>query len=450
MPSERPTLESTAGAGPVAEALCIGDELLSGDTVNGNAAFLGTRARSLGVPLVRVATVRDRVEEIVEAVRAAADRCDVLFVSGGLGPTTDDLTTEALAAAAGVPLERDEAALQRLADKFRRFARAMPEANHKQADFPRGAEVLANPIGTAEGFALGLGRATAFVMPGVPRELQRMTIEQVEPRVRARFGLAPVRRRMYRVLGLGESALAEKVEPIVASARARSVGLAAMFLHYRAAMPEVTVVLEATADAHGNAASDEELLGFDAALFDALAPGLYGVGEADLATRLIDALRRAGLRIAFAESCTGGLAASTVAAIPGASDVLLGGVVAYDDRIKREVLGVPADVLAAHGAVSEPVARALAEGVRRVMGSDLGVGITGIAGPGGGTAEKPVGTVHVAIADAEITKHLRLQLRGDRGTVQRASALWSLKLAWDRLVARGLAGVAPLDPIPRE
>jgi nicotinamide-nucleotide amidase len=450
MPGHSRDVGRDAGAGPVAEALCIGDELLSGDTVNGNAAFLGTRARSLGVPLVRVATVRDRVGEIVEAVRAAADRCDVLFVSGGLGPTTDDLTTEALAAAAGVPLVRDDAALERLADKFRRFARAMPEANHKQADFPQGAEVLANPIGTAEGFALALGRATAFVMPGVPRELQRMTIEQVEPRVRARFGLAAVRRRVYRVLGLGESALAEKVEPIVAAHRTRSAGLAALFLHYRAAMPEVTVVLEATADAQGNAASDDELVAFDAPLFDALAPGLYGVGEADLATRSIDALRRAGLRVAFAESCTGGLAAATVAAIPGASDVLLGGVVAYDDRIKRDVLGVPADALAHHGAVSEPVARALAEGVRRVMGSDLGVGITGIAGPGGGTAEKPVGTVHIAIADAEITRHLRLQLRGDRGTVQRASALWSLKLAWDRLVARGLASVAPLEPIPRE
>ncbi|HET6582026.1 MAG TPA: molybdopterin-binding protein, partial [Nannocystaceae bacterium] len=163
--------------------LCIGDELLAGDTVNGNAAFLGTRARALGMPLVRVVTVRDRVDEIVEAARAAAARCDVLFTSGGLGPTTDDLTTAALAAAAGVPLVRDEAALARLAEKFRRFARSMPEANHKQADFPQGADVLANPIGTAEGFAMQLGRAGArtcrvFVMPGVPRELRRMTIDE--------------------------------------------------------------------------------------------------------------------------------------------------------------------------------------------------------------------------------------------------------------------------------
>lgn len=446
-------------SGPIAEVLCIGDELLAGDTVNGNAAFLGTRARGLGMPLVRVVTVRDRVDEIVEAARAAAGRCDVLFTSGGLGPTTDDLTTAALAAAAEIPLVRDEAALARLAEKFQRFARAMPEANHKQADFPRGADVLANPIGTAEGFAVQLGRATVYVMPGVPRELRRMMIEEVEPRLHARFGLSPIRRRVYRVLGLGESAIAEKIEPIVRAQRAESPGLAAMFLHYRAAMPEVLVVLEATLDANGAAASEDELAAFDAPLSAALAPGLYGIGDADLATRVVDAARAGGLHLAFAESCTGGLAAATIAAVPGASDVLLGGVVAYDNRIKQEVLGVPADVLAQHGAVSEPVARALAEGVRRVLGSDLGVGITGIAGPvardrpvrpGGGTSEKPVGTVHIAVADAEITRHLRLQLRGDRGTVQRAAALWSIKLAWDRLGVRGLARVAPHDPLPLE
>jgi len=423
---------------------------LSGDTVNTNAAFVGARCRSLGVPLVYVATVRDRVDEIVAAVRSAAARCDVLLVSGGLGPTTDDLTTEAVAAAADRPLVRDDAALARLREKFRRFGRPMPDANHKQADFPAGADVLANPIGTAEGFAVALDRCTVFVMPGVPRELRRMMVEQVEPRVRRDWSLASVRRRMYRVLGLGESALAERIEPIVRDARKQSPGLAAMFLHYRAAMPEVLVVLEATHDAEGRAATDDELASFDAPFAQALAPGLYGIGEADLATRLVDALRRGNLRIALAESCTGGLAAATIAAVPGASDVLDGGVVAYDNRIKHDVLDVSEDVLATHGAVSEPVARALAEGVRRRLGSDLGVGITGIAGPGGGTPEKPVGTVHVAITDGDRTRHLRLQLRGDRGTVQRAAALWSLKLAWDRLGERGLAGIVPLDPIPLE
>ncbi|HET6582027.1 MAG TPA: nicotinamide-nucleotide amidohydrolase family protein, partial [Nannocystaceae bacterium] len=271
-----------------------------------------------------------------------------------------------------------------------------------------------------------------------------------EPRLRAQFGLAPVRRRVYRVLGLGESALAEILEPIVLRRRAESPGLAAMFVHYRAAMPEVLVVLEATPDAQGRAATDDELATFDDELASALAPALYGIGDADLATRVVAAARTGGVHLGFAESCTGGLAAATIAAVPGASDVLLGGVVAYDNRIKHEVLGVPADVLARHGAVSEPVARALAEGVRRVLGSDLGVGITGIAGPGGGTSEKPVGTVHIAVADAEITRHLRLQLRGDRGTVQRAAALWSIKLAWDRLGQRGLARVAPHDPLPLE
>jgi nicotinamide-nucleotide amidase len=440
--SDRPTPRHAY----VAEALSIGDELLSGDTVNTNATFLGQRARALGLVLQHVATVRDRHDEIVAAVRAAAERCDVLLVSGGLGPTTDDLTTVALADAAGCAIVRDPEALARLAEKFRRFAREMPEANHKQADLPAGAQWLPNPIGTAEGFAVELGRCIAFAMPGVPRELRRMTLEQVEPRVRERLALRPIARRVYRLLGIGESAVAERVEPIVAAARARSPGLAATFIHYRAAMPEVTVILEGTRDDEGHAASPAELEALDAELVPALAPGIYGIGEADLAARVITALRAAGKRLACAESCTGGLTGALLTAVPGASECFDGGIVAYDDRIKRALLGVEPGLLAEHGAVSEPVARAMAEGARRSLGSDLAVAITGIAGPGGGTAEKPVGTVHIAVADGERTTHLRLQLRGDRGIVQRSAALWAIKLVWDRLHADGLAPIQAHEP----
>jgi nicotinamide-nucleotide amidase len=434
----------TAPAPATAHLLCIGDELLFGDTVNTNAAVLGRRCHALGLVVRHAATVRDRVEEIVAALHAAANDADVCLVCGGLGPTSDDLTTEAVATAAGVPLERDAAALERLEAKFRAIGRPMADTNRKQADFPRGAEILANPIGSAEGFALALprtgeGACDVFVMPGVPRELKQMMIEQVEPRLLGRADLRPVPRRIYRVLGMGESAVAQRIASVLEQARARSAGLAAMFVHYRASMPEVQIALEATADPDGAQATAIELASLDEAMARALEPGLFGIGTADLAPRLLAVLRRAGLRIGTAESCTAGGIAARLGAVAGASDCLDGGIVAYDNRIKRDLLGVSEDDLRTHGAVSEVVARAMAEGARKALGSDLCVAVTGIAGPTGGTPEKPVGTVDFAVADEGGTEYRRLLLRGDRGTVQRATELWALKLVWDRLRARGHA-----------
>ena len=435
---------------PTATLLCIGDELLSGDTVNTNAAYLGRRCRALGVVVHHATVVRDRIDEIVSALQAAANDANVCLLSGGLGPTTDDLTTEAIAHAAGVELERDAEALERLEAKFRAFGRPMPDANRKQADFPHGAEILANPIGTAEGFTLALprsggGTCHVFVMPGVPREMKKMMVEQIEPRLRSWLDLQPIPRRIYRVLGMGESAVAQRIEPVLEQARTRSPGLAAMFVHYRAAMPQVQIILEATPSSGGTQATAEELASLDEPMQVALAPGLFGMGNAELAPRLLAALRSAGLRIGTAESCTAGGIAARLAAIPGASDCLDGGIIAYDNRIKREHLGVTQADLDTHGAVSEIVVRAMAEGARKALGSDLCVAVTGIAGPTGATAEKPVGTVHFAICDADGTEHRQLLLRGDRGTVQHATELWALKLVWDRLHARGHASIGEMS-----
>jgi nicotinamide-nucleotide amidase len=270
-------------------------------------------------------------------------------------------------------------------------------------------------------------------MPGVPRELHQMMRDEVEPIVRARFGAVPVARRIWRVLGLGESAVAERVEPVIARARASSPGLRAAFVHYRASMPEITVIVEALVDEQGMAAGEDELATLDGPLAAALAPAFYGVGEADLPTRVVGALAAAGKSVALAESCTAGAAAAALGRVPGASACLRGAIVAYDDAVKVDLLGVPGDLLAREGAVSEPVARAMAEGARRSLKTDVAAAITGIAGPTGGSADKPVGTVHVAVADADSTRHLRLHLRGDRGMVQRAAALWALKLIFDRL-----------------
>lgn len=426
--------------------LTVGDELLAGDIVDGNKARLATTARALGLEVRRAVSVRDRMDEIVAALREAAAHAHVCLVSGGLGPTTDDLTTAAVAEAADRPLRRDPDAVLRLEEKFRRFGVAtMPPANLKQADFPEGAEILPNPIGSAEGLRCELPGPLAcqvFVMPGVPHELERMLAEQVVPRVRERFTLRAVPRRVYRMIGLGESAIAARVEPLVDRARERSPGLAAVYVHYRAHMPQVSVALEATPGPHDGAqATMDELATLDAEMIEALAPAIYGIGEADLPVRIVTALTAAGLTFASAESCTGGGLGALVTSISGSSACFRGGIISYDDDVKQRLLGVPADMLAAHGAVSEPVARAMALGARRQLQSDLAAGITGIAGPGGGSPDKPVGTVHIAIADGEETSHKALLLRGTRGIVQGASALWALKLLWDRLVARGLASV---------
>jgi nicotinamide-nucleotide amidase len=428
-----------------AQILTVGDELLSGDTVNSNLAFLGERCRRLGVEVVRALSVRDRIDEIVAALREAA-AVDLCLVSGGLGPTSDDLTADAVARACGVGLVRDPGSVAAIEALFLAHGRRMPDINRKQADFPAGAEVLENPIGTAPGFSIAVpGGCLVACMPGVPREMKKMMVEQVEPRLRRRFALPEIPRRVYRVVGRGESAIAVEIEPIIAEARRGSPGLEAVYLHYRAATPQVLLVLEGLAGAGGARATAAELQGLDAPFSRALAPALVGIGEAELELRVLHACRAAGLWLATAESCTGGQLAGRLTAIAGSSAAFRGGVVAYDNAVKTEVLGVPAEVIAAHGAVSEPVARALAEGARRLLRADIAVGITGIAGPGGATPDKPVGTVDVAVADAEGCTYKRLALFGDRALIQHSAAVWALKLVWDRLVARGLAKVEEND-----
>lgn len=435
-----------------AQILTIGDELLSGDTVNSNLAFLGERCRRLGISVIRAVSVRDRIDEIVAALADVARWADLCLVSGGLGPTSDDLTAEAVALACGVPLVRHAQAEADLVAHFARFNRPMPEINRKQADLPEGADMLANPIGSAPGFAVHLpnsadpGRSCwVACTPGVPREMRRMMLEQIEPRLQRSFELPAVHRRMYRVIGRGESAIAVDVEPIVAEARRRSPGLANLYLHYRAAAPQVLIIAEGTPGPDGARASDEELAGLDAPLQQALQPVLYGLGEADLAARVVAALTRAGKTVASAESCTGGRVGALLTEVAGASACYHGGVIAYDNRVKEGVLGVSSADLAAHGAVSEPVARAMAAGARRTLGTDFAVATTGVAGPGGGSPEKPVGTVDIAVADAEGITYKRLQLHGERALIQQVSAQWALKLLWDRLVERGLAAVEVMD-----
>lgn len=435
-----------------AQILTVGDELLCGDTINSNLAYLGERCRRLGITVIRAVSVRDRVGEIVAALKDAAGWADLCLVSGGLGPTSDDLTAEAVAAACGVGLVRNEDAVAVMTEMFARFGRPMPEINRKQADLPAGADMLVNPIGTAPGFAAWLPnpaevgrRCLVACMPGVPREMRRMMAEQIEPRVRQAFELPAVYRRVYRAIGRGESAIAVDIEPIITAARTRSPGLAALYLHYRAAAPQVLVVVEGTPGPNGERATAEELAALDREILPALSPAVYGIGEADVAARLIAALARSGQTFGTAESCTGGRVGALCTAVAGASAVYLGGVIAYHNDIKVRLLGVDQAALDAHGAVSEPVARAMADGARRALGTDFAVAVTGIAGPGGGTEEKPIGTVDIAVADAGGTTYKRLKLFGERALIQHVASTWALKLVWDRMVELGLAETAAMD-----
>jgi nicotinamide-nucleotide amidase len=373
-----------------AEILTIGDELLRGEIVDSNKSFLSDRLLSLDIETHYHASVRDDPPAMIDAFLRAAERSDVVLVSGGLGPTRDDLTSEVLAKAFGLAHELDEAALETIRAFFRSVDREMTENNASQALFPAGSDVLANPIGTAPGFALEQGGAVFFCMPGVPRELYRMMDEQVLPRVarRAGGGAQAVRARLLRTFGMGESTLDAELADIAASGD--------VSLGFRTSFPDnyLRPLARGASEAEAEAKLDE----ICDAIRDRLGPLVYGEGDDSMEKVVGRLLAEQGRTIAVAESCTGGLIAERITDVPGSSGYFLGGVVAYANSAKQDLLGVPADVLETHGAVSDATVRAMAEGVRRRFGADIGVATTGISGPDGGSDEKPVGLVHLALA----------------------------------------------------
>jgi len=427
-----------------AAIISIGDELLCGDIVDTNLAEIARALRQRGVVVQRAFSVPDQVDAISGALRAALAAADRCIVTGGLGPTSDDLTAAAVAAACDLPLVRHPDAEAQVIAYFAARGRGVDETQLRQANLPQGAAVLANPIGSAPGFACALGRGEVICLPGVPREMRALLAERVLPRLAQAGRLRPSARRIYRTLGLGEADLAAHIEPIAAAAR-DTPALRQLVVHYRVAAPEVFVTLEAGHNADNDA--DAALRQLDAPMRARLGGVLYGIGEAELNLRIGRALAEHGLRLAAAESCTGGRVAAQITAVAGSSAYFHGGVVAYDNAIKTALLGVPEATLAAHGAVSEATARSMAEGLLRSFAghAELAVAITGIAGPGGGSLDKPVGTVDFAVADDAGTLHRRLHLRGDRQTIQHIAAMWALRLVWDRLVERGLAQVQELD-----
>jgi nicotinamide-nucleotide amidase len=376
--------------GKVAEVVSVGTELLMGQIVNTNAQFLAQALARHGVEHYFQTTVGDNLDRLVACLRQALGRSDLVVTIGGLGPTADDLTKEAVAAAVGVGMRLDEGIWEGIARRFRRRGQEPTPNNRRQAELPEGAIPIPNPHGTAPGVLLEAAGGTIVCLPGPPREFQPLVRDFLEPWLEGWVGgdRQVLQSRLLRVGGLGESAVEHRLADLMAAANPTVAPYAKP--------GEVHLRLTARAGTPEEAAG--MLAPVEAEIRRRLDPWVFGADGEDIEQAVGQLLRERRLTLAVAESCTGGLLAGRITAVPGASDYFLLGVTPYDNRFKVAAAGVDPDVLAREGAVSEAVARQLAEGVRRLAGSDLGLGVTGIAGPGGGSAEKPVGTVWLALA----------------------------------------------------
>jgi competence/damage-inducible protein CinA-like protein len=399
------------------EVVTIGTELLLGYTLDSNGAELGRALAAAGVEIVRRTTVADRPDAIRAAVGDALQRTGFVVTTGGLGPTRDDETKTVVAEMLGRRLVLDADLLAALEARFRRMGRSpMPVANRSQAYVPEGATVLPNPRGTAPGLWVeDSGGRTAVMLPGVPREMRGLLVEEVLPRLLRRAGGAAsvIRSRTVRTTGVPESALAERIGSIEDT-------IAPLTLAY---LPSpLGVDLRITAWGLGPEEADTRLSHAAHRLAQLAGEHCYGDDGADLAMVVLEALRKGRHRLSIAESCTGGLIAARITAIPGASDTFIGGVVAYADAVKTGMLSVPLATITAHGAVSEETVRAMAEGAQRRFAVDCSVAVTGIAGPSGGTPDKPVGTVWMAARVDADTRTVRRVFPGDRDEIRARAA----------------------------
>jgi nicotinamide-nucleotide amidase len=430
----------------IAEIITIGDELLRGEIIDSNKSRIAQRLLLLDLECRYQVSVLDDPADMQDAFRRAAGRSDLVLVSGGLGPTRDDITTEVMAETFGLDLELDQLSLTAIEAFFARFGREMAEVNRKQAFFPTAAEILENPVGTAPGFSIRAGGAVFYAMPGVPRELDLMMDEQVLPRIEKELlgGIVDaahgerqvVRAVMLRTFGMGESTLEAELMDL---ARDGEVALG-----FRTSFPDN--FLRPVARAKTAEEADARIAQVAGAIRARLGPIVYGEGEETMESVVGRLLREAGLSVSTAESCTGGLIAERLTDVPGSSAYFRGGIVAYSNAAKASLLGVSETVLKEHGAVSEPVVRAMAEAVRRRFGSDFGVATSGISGPDGGTPEKPVGLVWLALSFARPTDRVGAD---DSETEAPKTHAASFVFQVDRSRHRSLTAQVALDWIRR-
>ena len=382
-----------------------GDELVSGRIQDTNASWVCGELWDAGIEVLGMRTVPDSEQRIKECLEEVSARAEVIICTGGLGPTDDDLTARAAAAAAGRPLVEDMEALASMEAHYAGRGRAVPGRSRKMALLPESAEALRNRLGSAPGFRMELNGSVLFFLPGVPEEMRRMFEEEVSPRLPLPSAKTVVE---LGTMGLAESLLAERLDGL------EHGGLQ---LGYVATRRGNTVKLRFSGEPDGAVIQEAERR---------LGKSLFGRGCTDLAAAVGAALARRGETLALAESCTAGSLAAWVASVPGASRYLLEGAVVYSNAAKIRACGVEADTISEHGAVSRPVALQLASGIRNAAGSDWGIGITGIAGPGGGSPGKPVGTVHVSVAGTEALEHRAFRFHGTRSQIMDSSAAHAL------------------------
>jgi nicotinamide-nucleotide amidase len=382
-----------------AEIITIGTEMLLGDLVDTNTAWLSARLAALGVGVYRHTTIGDNRERIVGALKEAASRADLVITTGGLGPTSDDLTNECLAAVTGRDMVEYPEAREHVDEMFRKFGREPTPNNYKQALFPEGTELIPNPLGTAMGALLETEGTVFATLPGVPPEMKRMFEETLEPLIRARSDGSIISRTLW-FAGIGESALAEQVQDFLDATDPTVAPLAG----------QGKVRLRITTRAATQEEAEERIAPVEEEILSRLGAYYFGEDDETLESAVGRLLKERGETLALAESCTGGLLAKRLTDIAGSSAFLEEGLVTYSNESKERLLGVQREMLLEHGAVSEPVARKMAEGARKIAGTDYGLSVTGIAGPDGGTEEKPVGLVFVGLSDAEGTFAERLDL----------------------------------------
>lgn len=413
----------------IAEIVSVGTELLLGQITDTNAAYLGRTLAGLGVDLYYKSTVGDNEARILATLARARERSDLVITSGGIGPTEDDLTKECMAAAFGVDLVMDEPSLEQLRAFFARRGMKMPERNAKQAlrfNHP-GARMLPNPNGTAPGALLDADGKVAICLPGPPNELVPMVENYVVPYLTERLSGSRqyLVTRVFRLIGIGESAAEEVVRDLIRGANPTLAPLA----------HTGEVHLRAVAKAPSRAEGEALLAPLEAELRRRLGQHLYGIDETTLEAAVVQQLVEHGATVAVAESCTGGLLGGRLTNVPGSSAAFVGGVISYTNELKERLLGVQPEVLREHGAVSSTVAEAMARGARSRLGSDYAVSITGVAGPEGGTATKPVGLVYIGVVGPRVARVVECHFIGVRADIRQRATQQALQLLREALLS---------------
>jgi len=408
-----------------AEIIAIGSELLAADRTDTNSLWLTEKLNNIGIEVKLKTIVGDDDARLEEAIKDATRRSKVVITTGGLGPTEDDITRKVAARALGRRLLLDETILAELRERFLSFGHVMPERNSRQAMVIEKAEVLTNPNGSAPGMFIEHGGVAIVLLPGPPREMRPMFENHVQSRLTSRAGSIKVVRRMLRVAGLGESAVDEKIAPI--------------YTQYE--NPQTTILfnqseIEIHLTARGRTEAEAEALldRLSGQLEERLGDAVFSFAGETMEEVVGLKLTVGGFTLSVAESCTGGLIAQRITDVPGSSKYFIEGVVAYSNDAKTRTLGVEPVLLLEQGAVSAPVAEAMAEGIRKRSRTDFGLSITGIAGPGGGSEDKPVGLVYIALADDAHTEHRKVIIPGDRQLIRWRASQAALDLLRRRLI----------------